>query len=248
VSEPAYAGLRPSKSGPRWVLVITSLLLLGASVTMLVRDARQRGEWAGVARRYDGARRFPAALETANVIDESGEAGIVLAEALAGAPLGGDAKAAPDSVSGAQGLVLGVVERRPGSVFARLSLGRAAALTGPTLGWARPMELATAAAPGLDLAWSEFGSRYLATWGSLSPEDRGRAEGVLRRAFASPDFLRAALPTAVETLGPDRAVRTLPADSSILRRAAQILQESGNERAATLVETRLNEQGAGTGS
>ncbi len=244
MSARAYSGLRASRSGPRWILAIASGLLFAAAVAILVRDARVRRDWAAVASRYDGARRFPAALETANVIDENGEAGIVLAEAL----VGEGAETSPESRSGAQEVVLGIVEQRPGSAFARLSLGRAAGLSGPTAGWARPLELAAAAAPGLDLAWSELASRYLATWETLSSGDRQQAEAVLRRAFASPDFLGAALPTAVETVGPERAVRTLPDDPATLRRAVEILKEAGNGRAAALVSARQKGQAAGPGS
>lgn len=246
MSPQAYSGLRASKTGPRWVLAIACVLLTAAAVTKMVRDSQERSAWDAVARQQDGARRFPAALETADVIDENGEAGIVLVEALAGAPPGDAAKT--PSGENSRAVILGVVAKRPGSAFARLSLGRSAALNGPRAGWERPLTLATAAAPGLDLAWAELGSRYLATWESLSDDDRKRAEGVLQRAFASPDFLRAALPTAVETLGPDRAIRTLPDDHATLRRAAQILQESGNARAANLVAERLQGQAPGPGS
>lgn len=200
-----------------------------------------------MASQQDGARRFPAALETANLIDENGEAGIVLIEALGAAPAADAAKSPPPGES-ARAVILGVVARRPGSAFARLSLGRSAALTGPPAAWERPLALATAAAPGLDLAWAELASRYLATWESLSADGRKRAEAVLRRAFESPDFLRAALPTAAETLGPELAIRMLPDDHATLRRAAQILQEGGNARAANLVAERLKGQATGPGS
>lgn len=248
MSAQAYSGLRASRSGPRWGLVIACAFLIAATAVLLARDVQERRDWAAVTREHDGAHRFPAALQTANVIDENGESGIVISEALADAPVGDGAKEAPGSGSNAREVILGVIKKRPGSSLARLSLGRTAAMNGPTARWARPLGLATSAAPGLDLAWNELGSRYLASWESLSPDERLEAEAVLRRAFANPDFLRAALPTAVETLGPERSIQTLPGDPATLRRAAQILQEAGDERTAVLVVARLTGQARGPGS
>jgi hypothetical protein len=187
------------------------------------------------------ARLFPAVLATANVIEEGGEAAMVIAEALVGVPLTGGGATEPGSRPPVQEFILGAIEDRPGSAHGRLLLGRAAPLSGAVAPWARPLGLAVVAAPGLDLVYAELGSRYLATWDALSPEDRGEGEAALRRAFSSPGFLRAGLPTAVETLGPEAAIRALPDDPDTLRLAAQILEGAGGGRATNLVAARLKE-------
>ena len=77
--------------------------------------------------------------------------------------------------------------------------------------WARPLELAVVAAPGLDFASAELGRRYLVRWGALTPEQRRAGQESLRRAFRSESFLRAAFATALATLGPGgRAWRLCP--------------------------------------
>jgi hypothetical protein len=234
VTAPAAPRLVSLRTGPRRFLAVLCGLLLGACLFAIVRDARERRHWAVVAQTGVPAGRLPALWETANVVESNPEAALVVAETLLDSP-------GPDRNASAtvRRLILDGIEARPGSAHARFLLGRSAELGGKVANWVRPLELAAVAAPGLDFAPGELGRRYLASWSSLSPSDRQRAEESLRQAFRDPAFLDAALSEAVATLGPDRAVRVLPDDPVALGLAERSLKEKGPAGASELVAARL---------
>ena len=233
---PRFVNLR---AGPRRGLALLCLLLFLLCLASVARDAVDRRSWSDVARDRGLARRHPAILETAKMIDESDAAGLVVAEALlddrAASPPGASADTPPEI----RGIVLRGIEGRPGSAYGRLLLGRSAPATGGTALWMRPFELTVAAAPGLDLASSELARHYIAGWRTLPTADRPKAASAIRRAFRSPAFLRASLVPALATLGPEVTVRVLPEDPATLRLAAQILQESGQGQAGEMLAARM---------
>ena len=146
-----------------------------------------------------------------------------------------------------QSLVLLALTAQPGSAFGRLLLGRSAVAEAKEETWARPLQLAVSAAPGLDLGTSELAIRYLASWTSAPAERRREATEVLERAFRNPAFVRATFPTAVAALGPQAAVAALPADPACLQAAADTVGPSGGP-AAELISRRLRALPAGAGS
>jgi hypothetical protein len=233
---PRFVSLR---AGPRRGLVFLCLFLLLLCFGSVAWDALDRRSWSDVARDRGLARRQPAILETAKMIDESDAAGLVVAEALLGDRAMSPAGPTADTPSEIRGIVLRGIAGRPGSAYGRLLLGRSAPATGATALWMRPFELAVTAAPGLDLATSELAQRYIAAWRSLPTADRPKAASTIRRAFRSPAFLRASLVPALSTLGPGLTVRVLPEDPATLRNAAQIFQESGQVQAAELLAARI---------
>jgi hypothetical protein len=201
-------------------------------------DAVDRRTWSDVARDRGLARRQPAILETAKMIDESDAAGLVVAEALLDDR---PASGSPNTDSSAQvrGIVLRGIAGRPGSAYGRLLLGRSAPATGAPALWMKPFELAVAAAPGLDLATSELAQRYIAAWPSLPTADRPKAASTIRRAFRNPSFLRTSLVPALATLGPEVTVRVLPEDPVTLQTAARIFGDAGQVQASQLLAARL---------
>ena len=202
----------------------------------MVVDARDRRRWADVARTWKLETRQPAVWETANVIDDNSEAALVVAEGLLEGP-GGKAPAGSDEAI--RGVVLDGLEGRPGSAHALSLLGRAAASGDPVTRWARPLQLATAAAPGLDFASGELGRRYLATWASLSPEEQKSAEAALRQALRDTAFVDTSFPVVVEKLGGERAVALLPDDTLALGLAARFLETKGPPEAHARAVARL---------
>jgi hypothetical protein len=234
VSAPGAPRLVSLRTGPRRFLALLCTLLLGVCLFAIVRDARERQLWAVVAPAGVPAGKRPALWETANVIESNPEAALVVAETLLDSP-GTD----PRASSTARQLILDGIEARPGSAHARFLLGRSAALGGAVANWAKPLELAAAAAPGLDFAPGELARRYLASWSSLSPSERRRAETSLRQAFRDTAFLDAALSEAVAALGPEGTVRVLPDDAVVLGLAARFLREKGSTGASELVAARL---------
>jgi hypothetical protein len=210
------------------------LLCLGS----VAWDAVDRRAWSDVARDRGLARRQPAILETATMIDESDAAGLVVAEALLDDRAASGSPTA-DASAEVRGIVLRGIAGRPGSAYGRLLLGRSAPATGAPALWLKPFELAVVAAPGLDLATSELAKRYIAAWPSLPTAERPKAASTIRRAFRNPAFLRTSLVPSLGALGPEVTVRVLPEDPVALRTAAQIFQETGQAQASQLLVARL---------
>ena len=210
------------------------MVLFAVCVAAIIRDVDGRRGVAAVVEARGFERRHPAVVETLNVIEGNGEAGLLVAEALVGES---DAALRSSGAAAARGLVLRGLTDRPGSAYGRLLLGRSVALDEPPAGWARPLELAVAAAPGLELASSELGVRYLEAWESLTPEERRKGEEALRLAFRSVPFLRASFSRAATIVGPATAVRALPDDPATLRLAEQLVGR--DSLAAELIAARL---------
>ena len=232
---PRFVSLR---AGPRrglvWLCVLFFVLCLGS----VAWDTIDRRSWSDVARDRGLSRRQPAILETARMIDESDAAGLVVAEALLDDRSASGSPTADPSAE-VRGIVLRGVAGRPGSAYGRLLLGRSAPATGGPALWMKPLELAVAAAPGLDLANSELAQRYIAAWRSLPTPDRPKAASTIRRAFRNPAFLRASLVPALGTLGPELTVRVLPEDPLALQTAAQIFHDSGQAQASAFLAARV---------
>ncbi len=239
-----YAGgiRADTRPGPRTTLSILCVLSLGLAVAAIVRDARERRAWAAVAESPGRNGRQATLWETAGVVEGSAGAAVLVAGAVLDAA---GAEADDRSNTDARALLLQAIPGRPGSALARIWLGRSAPSAGPAARWERPLELASAAAPGLDLAATELARRYLASWPSLSPEARRRAEATLRRACLNPEFLRTGLPVAVEVLGPEGAVGNLPDDPATLLLAEQILREAGGGPALELLAVRMKSRTPG---
>src|SRR5262245_27477382 len=233
---PRFVSLR---AGPRRGLAFLCVLLLLLCLGSLAWDAIDRRSWSDVASDRGLARRHPAILETAKMIDESDAAGLVVAEALLDDRIASPAGPTVETPKEIRDIVLRGIAGRPGSAYGRLLLGRSAPATGAATLWVKPFELAVTAAPGLDLATSELAQRYIAAWRSLPTAERPKAASTIRRAFRSPAFLRASLVPALGTLGPEVTVRALPEDPVILRRAAQIFKEAGQTQASELLAARM---------
>jgi hypothetical protein len=215
---------------------ITCVLLLGLCAAAVVHEVEGRRRVASIAKEQQIERLSPAVAQTVSLVEGNDEAALLVAEAVVGRPaVEGGASSAPAALW----LVLRGLSGRPGSAYGRLLLGRSAAVEGDASQWARPLEMAIVAAPGLDFASAELGRRYLVRWGALTPEQRRAGQESLRRAFRSESFLRAAFATAVATLGPEAAVAALPADLQTLQLAGQLAREAGNGAAADLIAARL---------
>jgi len=233
LAAPASRSLR---AGPRWMATIVCVLLLGLCAAAGVQEVQGRRRVAAIAEELQVQRLHPAVVQTVSLVEGNDEAALLVAEAVVGQPAAaGGASSAPAALW----LVLRGLSGRPGSAYGRLLLGRSAAIAGDVSQWARPLELAVVAAPGLDFASAELGRRYLVRWTALTPEQRRAGQESLRQAFRSESFLRAGFPMAVTTLGPEAAVGALPDDPETLRLAAQLAREAGNGAAADLIATRL---------
>lgn len=230
----AVSGLPRLRTGPRWFSAIACLGLLGVCALATTRELEGRRRVVALAREHALEQRHPAVAQTVNLIEGNDEAALLVAEALVGAP-----EAAPgvSTALAAQELVFQSLAGRPGSAYGRLLLGRSFSPDEGPARWARPLELAVSAAPGLELASSELGRRYLAGWESLSPDQKRKAEEAIGEAFRSPTFLRASFARAVVVLGPQSAVRALPDDSVALRLAEQLVGR--DSLAAGLIGDRL---------
>lgn len=238
VQAPArVVSLRP---GPRRALAAVCTLLSAMCLLALVRDSLWRRTAAALALDQGLARRQPAVVETAGVLEQSGDAATIVAEGLLDEWAGAPGSPEESAVRKVQGLLLEAVARRPGAAQGRLLLGRSAPANGSSRLWARPLELAAVAAPGLDAPPATLAQRYLAAWSILPAGDRAKGEAALRRAFRRPDFLRSSLVLAVDVVGAETAVRLLPNDAAVLRAAAQILRGSAAGRASELVAVRLD--------
>jgi len=233
---PRFISLR---AGPRRGLALLCVLLLLLCLATVAWDAVDRRSWSAVARDRGLARRHPAIIETAKMIDESDAAGLVVAEALLDDRQALQGSQLPDPPPEIREIVLRGIAGRPGSAYGRVLLGRSAPSSGGMTLWMKPLELAVTAAPGLDLVTSELAGRYIVAWRSLPTADRPKAAATIRRAFRSPAFLRTSLVPALGTLGPELTVRVLPEDPATLRGAAQIFQESGQVQAAELLAVRM---------
>ena len=215
---------------------LACVLLLGLCAVGAFQEVQGRRRVESIAEEQQIERLSPAVAETLSLVEGNDEAALLVAEVVVGQPAAaGGASSAPAALW----LVLRGLTGRPGSAYGRLLLGRSAAVEGDASQWARPLELAVVAAPGLDFASVELGRRYLVRWGALTPEQRRAGQESLRRAFRSESFLRAAFATTVATLGPEAAVGALPADPQTLRLADQLAREAGNRAAADLIAARL---------
>jgi hypothetical protein len=149
-------------------------------------------------------------------------------------------------------VILDGLESRPGSAHALSLLGRAAPPGDPVAHWAKPLQLAAAAAPGLDFAADELGRRYLAVWSTLAPNEQKNAETALREALRDPAFVDTSFPVVVEKLGGERAVALLPDDTLALGLAARFLEAKGPADAHARAIARLKalpaERASRTGS
>ena len=240
MSTPELARPRPLRPGPRWFAAILCVLLLGLCVAAAVNAVAARQQWIEAAGDRWGA--LPGAVaETAAVIENGGEAALVVAEAVL------ERSPTPEGRARVQSIVLLALAAEPGSAFGRLLLGRSAVPEAKEKIWARPLQLAVSAAPGLDLGTSELAIRYLASWTSLSAEQRRDATAVLQRAFRNPSFVRATFATAVAALGAPAAVAALPEDQACLRAAAEAAGPSGGA-AAELINNRLRALPGGSGT
>ena len=213
-------------------------LLLLTCLAAIFLDARERRRWAAVARTWKLEAHQPAIWATAGIIDDNSEAATVVAEGLlnsSGATPSGEV----GSRAAARGVVLDGLEGRPGSVHALDLLGRMAAPGEPVKHWARPLELAAAAAPGLDFAADELGRRYLAAWETLSPTEQKQAQQALHQAFRDPAFVDSAFLVVVEKLGPEKAVSLVPDDALALGIAERLLGNKGLSGAQALAAARL---------
>ncbi len=233
VQAPArVVSLRP---GPRRALAAVCTLLSAMCLLALVRDSLWRRTAAALAADQGLERRQPAVVETAGVLEQSDDAATIVAEGLLDEWARAPGSPEKDAVRRLQSLLLEAVARRPGAAQCRLLLGRSAPANGSSRLWARPLELAAVAAPGLDAPPATLAKRYLAAWPILPPEDRAKGEAALVRAFRGPAFLRSSLVLAVDVAGAETAVRLLPNDSAALQAAAQILRGSTDGRAGELV-------------
>ena len=230
----AASGLPRLRPGPRWFSAIACVGLLGVCAFVFTRELEGRRRVVTLAGEHALEQRHPAVAETVNLIEGNDEAALLVAEALVGGPEGAPVSS---SALAAQELVLRSLAGRPGSAYGRLLLGRTISPDEPPARWARPLELAVTAAPGMELASSELGRRYLAGWESLSPDQKPKAEEAIGEAFRSPAFLRSSFARAVAVLGPESAVRALPGDSAALRLAEQLVGR--DSLAAGLIRDRL---------
>ena len=159
MSAPELPRSRVRRPGPRWFAALLSLVLLGLCVAAAWASVTARQRWVEAA--GDRWSVLPAAVaDTAGVIENGGEAGLVVAEAILERSPNASAR------SRVQSLVLLALTAQPGSAFGRLLLGRSAVAEAKEETWARPLQLAVSAAPGLDLGTSELAIRYLASWTS----------------------------------------------------------------------------------
>jgi hypothetical protein len=233
-SPPRWTAWRP---GPRRFFAVVCGLLFAACAAALALESSRRRAIAAVAGRPGMPALAPAVLETAGIVEESDGAALIVAEGFL------DAGGATAAAEAARDLALETAERRPGSVHARLLLGRAAAPDAATALWKKPLELASEAAPGLDPAAVALAQRYLAVWGKLGPDDRLEAETAIARAFLDPTFLRSAFSLAIQRLGPETAVRMVPDGPGALDTASRIASASGSLRTSELLAERRKSAG-----
>lgn len=240
MSTPELSRPRIQRPGPRWFAALLSVVLLGFCVAAAVNAVAERQRWIEAAGDRWGA--LPSAVaDTAGVIENGGEAALVVAEAILERSPNAEARARVQSI------VLLALSAEPGSAFGRLLLGRSALPEAKESTWARPLQLAASAAPGLDLGTTELAIRYLASWTSLSPEQKRDGSAVLQNAFRNPSFVRATFMSAVGALGAPAAVAALPEDPACLRAAAEVVGRSGGA-AAELINNRLRALPGGSGS
>ena len=226
---PRWSAWRP---GPRRLFGLLCVVLFAACAAAVVAESSRRRTIADLAG-PSLATLPPAVVATAGIVEDADRAALILAEGLLDT---GAAK--PGSLAAAREIVLETAARRPGSAHARLLLGRAAAAGAATEFWKKPLELASEAAPGLDPAATTLGGRYLAVWEKLGPEERLDGEAALTRAFLDPSFLRSSFSLALQRLGPETAVRLVPADPSALEAASRVATATGSRRALELLSER----------
>lgn len=105
--------------------------------------------------------------------------------------------------------------------------------------WTVPLVRAAAAAPGADQLWTALGRAYLEAWADLPEASRADAPRVIGRAFQDPDFVAASLPSAMNTLGQQEALRLLPEMSRPLEAALGRLAGGPDLASAAAVLARL---------
>lgn len=235
--------LSSTRPGPRILLAVVSVLLLSACLVALVRDSSRRRAATDAAVEQGLDRRQPAVLATTAVLEDGDDAVSIVAEALLDERDAAGTPPSADRAGEVQGLLLETIARRPGSAQSRLLLGRSAPLGGSPRLWVKPLELAAGAAPGLDTPATELGRRYLTAWPNLPPEDRARGEAAVGRAFRNPAFVRSFCIVAVDAMGAEAAVRSLPNDPATLREASLILAGHADPSAAALLKARLEALG-----
>jgi hypothetical protein len=240
VAGPRLTAWRP---GPRRFLALLCTLLVVGSAAAAVAESMRRREIAERAGKGLAALP-PAVLATAGILEDSDGAALIVADGLMDARGSTPASAAAPPSDAAQVLVLETIGRRPASAHARLLLGLSAADDASADRWKRPLELASAAAPGLDRASAALAQKYLLEWPKLSAAARSEAETTLRRAFLDDAFLRSTFRLALQRLGPDAAVGLVPANARALEAASRVAGAAGAARASQLLADRRKATGS----
>ena len=232
----------PVRLGTRRLIVGLCALAFVGTVMVSARSADSRDDAFRAAKSSGLARRQPAIIETAGMIETGDSACALIAEAMLD-----ESESAPSRRAGgrpvesARALLLHAIAARPASAHYRFLLGRSAvpAEGGSPERWARPLELAAQAAPGLGAAAELLASRFLGEWPRLDPGARARGTAALRRAFLDPSRVGGLFPGTVAALGPDAAVDLLSDDRRVLGAALDASRGLSDGRTAGILTARM---------
>jgi hypothetical protein len=227
-----------SRRRTRLTAAFACALLLAATAVLLVHTLERRRQVWELAYLRGTASDRPVVLATLGLVRDEDDASALVAESLLDSAIPGGAGEGLEQV---RELLFESIAGRPGSAHFRALVGRAVPSGGraEVALWERPLELARIAAPALDFPRKELCTRYLALWPKLTAERQAKAKILLEQSFRSASFVTEAFSEALFALGPENAVRLLPADPGVLMAALEVAIDGGDARATELVRVRL---------